>query len=49
MAFVLLGLAIALIVAGLAFVYWPAALIAAGLMIGAVALYEIFGPDGDAT
>lgn len=39
MAFVLLGIAFGLVVAGVAVIFWPAALIVAGLIVGAGALY----------
>lgn len=36
-------IASALIVVGVAFVFWPAALIAAGVLLGVDALFEIRG------
>lgn len=33
----------ALIVAGVAFVYWPAALVVAGLLVGADAIFDLRG------
>lgn len=44
LALLLAVLAVALIIAGVAFIYWPAALIVAGVLIGAVAWFVDLDP-----
>jgi hypothetical protein len=44
LAFLLAVLAAGLIVAGVAFIYWPLALIVAGVLIGAVAWFVDLDP-----
>jgi hypothetical protein len=48
--FALFGLAVAfvLIVAGVALIFWPAALVVAGLLVGAVALLADIDRKGNA-
>lgn len=45
MAYLLAGVAAALIVAGIAVIYWPAALIVAGLLLGLAAWFVDFDPE----